>query len=48
MTDCLSRLLPAEPLREHLIAAGIERAAGFTWDAAAEATLAELEAAVAS
>jgi len=48
MTDCLARLLTDEALRERLVAAGIERAAGFTWDAAAEATLAELEAAVAS
>jgi glycosyltransferase involved in cell wall biosynthesis len=47
MTDCLARLLTEEPLRARLIAAGIERAAGFTWDKAAEATLAELEAAAA-
>lgn len=46
MTDCLSRLLQDEPLRQRLIAAGTARAKGFTWDAAAEATLAELEAAV--
>jgi glycosyltransferase involved in cell wall biosynthesis len=48
MTDCLARLLTDEPLRERMIAAGIERAGRFTWDAAAEATLEELEAAVAS
>ena len=47
MTDCLARLLTDEGLRGRLIAAGIERAADFTWDAAAEATLAELEAAAA-
>jgi len=47
MTDCLSRLLRDQPLRQRLIAAGIERAAGFTWDAAAKATLEELEAATA-
>jgi glycosyltransferase involved in cell wall biosynthesis len=46
MTDCLGRLLRDEPLRQRLIAAGIERAAGFTWDAAAKATLEELETAV--
>jgi len=47
MTDCLGRLLQDQPLRQRLIAAGIERAAGFTWDAAAKATLEELEAVVA-
>ncbi len=45
MTDCLGRLLQDQPLRQRLIAAGIERAAGFTWDAAAAETLEELEAA---
>jgi glycosyltransferase involved in cell wall biosynthesis len=48
MADCLARLLTDKALRERLIAAGIERAARFTWDEAAEATLAELQAAVAS
>lgn len=46
ITDCLARLLQDQPLRQRLIAAGIERAAGFTWDRAAKATLDELEAAV--
>jgi len=46
ITDCLARLLQDLPLRQRLIAAGIERAAGFTWDRAAKATLDELEAAV--
>jgi glycosyltransferase involved in cell wall biosynthesis len=46
MTACLRRVLRDEALRRRLIAAGIERAAGFTWDTAAEATLEELEAAV--
>ena len=46
ITDCLSRLLQDQPLRQRLIAAGIERAAGFTWDTAAKATLEELEAAI--
>jgi glycosyltransferase involved in cell wall biosynthesis len=46
ITDCLARLLQDQPLRRRLIAAGIERAAGFTWDKAAKATLDELEAAV--
>ena len=47
MTDCLLRLLHDQPLRQRLIASGIQRAAKFTWEAAAEATLQELEAAVA-
>jgi glycosyltransferase involved in cell wall biosynthesis len=47
MTDCLLRLLQDQPLRQRLIASGIERAAKFTWETAAEATLQELEAAVA-
>ena len=46
ITDCLARLLQDQPLRRRLIAAGIERAAGFTWDKAAKATLDELEAAL--
>ena len=46
ITDCLSRLLQDQPLRQRLIATGIERARGFTWDKAAKATLDELEAAV--
>jgi len=45
MTECLIRLLQDQPLRRRLIAAGIQRAAAFSWDIAAEATLAELEAA---
>jgi glycosyltransferase involved in cell wall biosynthesis len=47
MTECLTRLLRDQPLRQQLIAAGIERAAGFPWEEAAAATLAELEAAAA-
>jgi glycosyltransferase involved in cell wall biosynthesis len=46
MTECLVHLLREEPLRQRLIARGIERAAGFTWDRAAKETLEELEAAV--
>jgi glycosyltransferase involved in cell wall biosynthesis len=46
MTDCLRRLLQDQPLRQRLIASGIERAKTFTWDAAAEATLEELQAAL--
>ena len=47
MTESLIRLLQDQPLRRRLIAAGIQRAAAFSWDIAAEATLAELEAAAA-
>jgi len=47
MTECLIRLLQDQPLRRRLITAGIQRAKGFSWDSAAEATLAELEAAAA-
>jgi glycosyltransferase involved in cell wall biosynthesis len=45
MTESLIRLLQDQPLRRRLIAAGIQRAAAFSWDIAAKATLAELEAA---
>ena len=45
LTACLVRLLTDEALRRRLRAAGIERAAGFTWERAARATLEELEAA---
>jgi alpha-1,3-rhamnosyl/mannosyltransferase len=47
MTESLIRLLQDQPLRRQLIIAGIQRAKGFSWDSAAEATLAELEAAAA-
>lgn len=43
----LQRLLQDTDLRDRLIAAGIERAARFTWDAAAQGVLEELEAAAA-
>jgi len=46
MTQCLDRLLQDPSLCQRLITAGIERAALFTWDVAAKATLKELEAAV--
>jgi len=46
MTQCLNRLLQDRSLCQRLITAGIERAALFTWDVAAKATLKELEAAV--
>jgi glycosyltransferase involved in cell wall biosynthesis len=46
MTDCLRRLLQDQTLRRRLITSGIERAKRFTWEAAAGATLDELEAAL--
>jgi len=47
MTASLTRLLQDQELRQRLIAAGLERASRFTWDAAARAVLEELEAAAA-
>ncbi|KAA6183168.1 glycosyltransferase family 4 protein [Thiohalocapsa marina] len=47
MTRSLAQLLQDQALRQRLIAAGLERAAGFTWDKAAAATLEELERAAA-
>ena len=40
IADAIARALDDEGLRALLVQAGLERAAGFTWDACAEATLA--------
>jgi glycosyltransferase involved in cell wall biosynthesis len=40
----IARLLIDRGLRERLVARGLERARGFTWDRAADAVLAELDA----
>lgn len=46
MTASLIQVLQDQALRARLIAAGIARASRFTWDAAAQGVLEELEAAV--
>ena len=48
MTSGLKQVLMDQDLRKRLITLGIERATHFTWDAAAQAVLAELETAAAT
>jgi glycosyltransferase involved in cell wall biosynthesis len=47
ITEALERLLGDESLRQRLREAGLERARAFSWEAAAEATLASYERALA-
>ena len=46
VTAALQRVLADKALRERLVAAGLARAAEFTWERAAEATLASYERAL--
>jgi glycosyltransferase involved in cell wall biosynthesis len=46
IADAVERLLAGEDLRERLRRSGLERAASFTWEAAAESTIASYERAL--